>query len=78
MSQSFECSWCGSKMQIVEYPIVQAYLLFFEKGTTLDIFGPSIVRYKIEDICTPCVWKLKKELIKLGIKLQEIDYEPKL
>ncbi len=69
MSQEYECPWCKKIVQKVQYPIVHEFLLWFETGTTSDIFGPNTTGYEIENMCADCAMKLKKELGKLGIEL---------
>ncbi len=73
MSQTFKCPWCKGEIQKARYPDVQSFLCEFEIGTTSDIFGPSLTGYGIENMCTSCALKLKNELEKLGIKIQEFD-----
>lgn len=73
MSAKYNCPWCKKEITKAQYPEIQSFLLNFEVGTTSDIFGPSLEGYEIEDMCTPCSWKLGDELTKLGIEILPVD-----
>lgn len=74
MSQTFKCPWC--KEEIIKAVGVerQSFILSFEVGSWSHDPGHSTATgYEIEDMCTPCAWKLKEEIRKLGITIREID-----
>lgn len=74
MSQTFKCPWCKKETPIASGVIRQSFLLSFEEGTWSHDPGYSTaIGYEIENMCTDCAWKLKDELVKLGIEVQEID-----
>jgi glutaredoxin len=73
MSQEYKCPWCKRMIRTLVCPDVQSFNLTFEVGTTSDVFGPSLIGYSIENMCTPCAWKLKKILEDLDVEIREID-----
>jgi hypothetical protein len=68
-----ECAWCKREYEIATYPVVESFILSFEEGTTSEDTGPNLMGYELENLCVECARKLKDELIKLGIEINEIE-----
>lgn len=68
-----KCAWCKLELKSITYPSVKDFILSFTEGTTSEDTGPNLTGYEVEELCIECAYRLKDELIKLGIEVKDLD-----